>query len=69
MSPQDALKKLKGSNADKRELFDFFVDKAVNAQLEDWEGVMLEAVKKELFPKREVVEMSAVMRGLGSAGI
>lgn len=70
MQPQDALKKLKGSTEEKRELFDYFVQKAITSTLEEWEGGMLEAVKKELIkPASVVVQMSASMKGEGSAGI
>lgn len=70
MLPQDALKKLKGTDIQKRELFDFFVEKAIASSLEEWEGAMLEALKKELIkPMAQVIQISASMKGAGSAGI
>ena len=69
MTAQEALKKLKGSTDDKRELFDYFVQKAITESLEEWEGGMLEAVKKGLFPEKKTVQMEATMKGTSSAGI
>lgn len=65
MTPQEALKLLKGTAEEKRQLFDFFVQKAVAEGLEEWEGGMLEAVKKDLFPEKKVVLMSASLTGSG----
>jgi hypothetical protein len=68
MLPADAVKKLKGSDVEKRELFDFFVQKAITDTLEEWEGIMLESLKKELIkPAKQIVEMSANLHG--SAGM
>lgn len=69
MTPQSALKKLKGTTEQKNELFNSLIDKSMSSTLEDWERVMLEAVKKELFPKKEVVQMSATMKGVGGARV
>ena len=66
MSPSDAVKKLKGSDSEKRELFNFFVEKAIVATLDEWEGMMLETLKKELIkPVSRVVDMSASLSGRG----
>lgn len=69
MLPTDAVKKLKGSEAEKRELFEFFVEKAIASSLEEWEGIMLETLKKELLPEKKVIQMSASMKGVGGARI
>jgi hypothetical protein len=66
MTPTDAVKKLKGSDVEKRELFDFFVEKAITGTLDEWEGIMLETLKKELIkPAKQVVDMSAKLAGVG----
>jgi hypothetical protein len=66
MTPTEAVKKLKGTDVQKRELFDFFVEKAITGTLDDWEGMMLETLKKELIkPAKQVVDMSASMHGAG----
>lgn len=67
MLPSDAVKLLKGSLDEKKQLFDFFVQKAMDAGLEDWEGIMMDAIKKELFPEKKVVDMSATLSGTGGA--
>lgn len=69
MSPREALAKLKGSESDKRSLFDYFIERAQTAVLEDWEAVMLEALKKDFMAEKTVVQMSATMRGVGRARI
>lgn len=70
MTPTEAVKKLKGTDAEKRELFDFFVEKAITGSLEEWEGIMLETLKKDLIPpEKKVVQMSASMKGVGGARI
>ena len=69
MTPSEAVKKLKGTLDDKRELFDLFMEKALVGQLEDWEAIMLETLKNELIPQKQIVEMSASMKGVGGARI
>lgn len=70
MLPTDAVKKLKGTDQEKRELFDFLVEKAISGTLEEWEGIMLETLKNELIPpEKKVVQMSASMKGVGGARI
>lgn len=70
MTPTDAVKKLQGTDAEKRELFDLFVEKAISGTIEEWEGIMLEALKKELIPpEKKVIDMSASMKGFGGARI
>lgn len=67
MTAQEALKRLKGSENDKRELFSDLIQAATNGELEEWGVAMLETLKKELFPEKKVVEMSASMKGVGGA--
>jgi hypothetical protein len=70
MSPTDAVKKLKGSESDKRELFDFFIEKAMTGSIEEWEVIMLDALKRDLIPpEKKIIDMSASMKGAGLAGV
>lgn len=70
MTPTDAVKKLKGSESDKRELFDLFINKAVDGSIEEWEGIMLDALKNELIPpEKKIVSMQASVKGEGFARV
>lgn len=70
MTPTEAVKKLSGTETEKRELFDLFVDKAISGSIEEWEGIMLEALKKDLIPpEKKVIEMFASMKGVGGARV
>lgn len=69
MDAREALAKLKGSQSEKTDLFNYFIEKAQTQTLEDWEAVMLEALKKEFTQGKNVVQMSATVRGMSSAGV
>lgn len=69
MTPRDALAKLKGSADDKALLFEQLIAKAQTQSLEEWEVVMLEALKNDFTPKSRVVEMSATLKGIGGAEV
>jgi hypothetical protein len=58
---------LKGSQDDKKLLFDELIEKATSEDgLDAGEVVILEALKKDLFkPKSIVLEMSAGLKGVG----
>lgn len=65
MDQREAFDKLCGSIEDKVALLDHLTAVASERQLEDWETVMLEALKKELIVKRETVHISASLAGKG----
>lgn len=70
MNPTEAVKKLKGTETEKRALLDYFINKAMNEQLEEWEVIMVETLKKDLIPpEKKVVGLSASMKGTAIARI
>lgn len=63
MTNQQMIIALKGNLEQKKLLFDQLIEKSINEGLEDNEIPILEALKKELIIKKEVVQLSAVMQG------
>lgn len=69
ITAREAAQVLKGSAAEKRQLFDKLTHWAVVGELPAWGPSILEALKKDLMPEKKVVEMSATMKGVGGAGV
>jgi len=65
MTNQDMLKAMKGTREDKQALFDHMLAMVAEGQtLTDAQVVVMEALKRELTKKSEVVQMSAAVIGM-----
>lgn len=70
MTNQEMLRVLKGTTAEKTQLYDLLIAKVTGGEvLADNEIVVLEALKKELTVKSQVVEMSASVQAAGGVNI
>ena len=68
MTNQEMVTALKGSIEEKQKLFDYFFQKvSQGAVLEENEVPLLEAVRKELTKKSEVITMSGRAFGVSGA--
>ena len=65
MTNQDMLKAMKGTREDKQAMFDLMLERVSHGEtLTDAQVVVMEALKRELTRKSEVIQMSAAMSGM-----
>jgi hypothetical protein len=70
MTNSEKVQLMRGSKDDQRKLFDYLIDRAASGEQDDSDIVMLEFLKRELTKDEpRVVQMTATMRGAGSAGV
>lgn len=70
MTAQEMARVLKGTIEEKKSLYDLLFAKVSGGEvLEDHEIVIMEALKKELTVKSQVVEMSASVSATGGVNI
>ena len=73
MTNSEKVKLMSGTVEDKRKLFDHFFARLTNGEtLDEGDLVMMEFLKKEMFPvasETKVISMSATLAGVGGARI
>jgi ribosomal protein L3 len=58
-----------GTKEQKKQLFDELMTKAVDGEIQDSEVIVLEALKKDLFTEKKIVDMSATATGVSGVRI
>jgi hypothetical protein len=58
-----------GTKEQKKQLFDTFMTKAIEGNIEDSEVIILEALKKDLFTEKKIVDMSATVVGVSDVRV